>query len=257
VNLEASLRAKRDAGRKLLMPYMTAGLRDDWCDIVRAIADAGADGIEIGLPFSDPMMDGPTVQQASQMALDRGVTPSSLLDEVRTLDVGIPLVAMTYYNIAYRAGHQRFASELAAAGIDGAIIPDIPLEESGEWCEAADAAGIETVMLAAPTAPDDRLPLICDRTRGFVYGVGLVGVTGERAELAASAMVMAKRLKAVTDKPVVIGIGVSNAQQAAEVCQVADGVVVGSAVLRKLLDGGGIDEVSTFVSELRRGIDGI
>jgi tryptophan synthase alpha chain len=255
VKLESQLRAKRDAGRKLLVPYITAGVRDDWCNLVRGMADAGADAIEIGIPFSDPMIDGPIIQQASQMALDRGTTPTAVLDDVRALDVGVPLVVMTYCNIPFRAGYQRFAFQLAEAGIDGCIVPDLPLEESPPWCEAADTAGIETVMLAAPTAPDDRLPRICERVRGFVYAVALAGVTGERSELASSSVVIAKRLKAITDKPVIVGIGVSNPDQAVEVCQVADGVVVGSAVMRRIVEGAGLDEVLEFVSSLRGGLD--
>jgi len=253
--LESHLRAVRGGGRKALVTYMTGGLCDDWPDLVRAMVDAGADVVEIGIPFSDPMMDGPTIQQASQTALDRGTTPVSVLAETRRLDVGVPLVAMTYYNLAFHAGHERFAAMLADGGIAGAILADLPLEEAGPWCGAADAAGVETVMLAAPTAPPERLPSICERARGFVYGVGLVGITGERAALAASARVMARRLKAVTDKPVIIGVGVSSPEQAAEVCEDADGAVVASAILRRLLDGGGIDEVSRFVGELRRGLD--
>ncbi|MGE0308611.1 MAG: tryptophan synthase subunit alpha [Acidimicrobiia bacterium] len=256
--LEAHLRERRDAGRKLLVPYMTGGMRDDWVELVAAMADAGADAIEIGIPFSDPVMDGPTIQEASQIALDRGATPVSVLDELRErLDTTIPLIAMTYYNIAFRIGHEKFASLLAGAGISGCILPDLPLEEVGPWAAAADANEIETVLLAAPTAPDERLPRVCARARGFVYGVGLVGITGERAELAASAIVMAQRLKAVTEKPVIIGIGISNAEQAAETCRYADGVVIASALLRKLLDGGGPDEVIGFVSQVRARLDAI
>jgi tryptophan synthase alpha chain len=235
---------------------MTAGLRDDWVDLVAAMADAGADAIEIGIPFSDPMMDGPTIQEASQIALDRGTTPISALNELRAkLDTTIPLVVMSYYNIAHRFGHERFASLLADAGVCGAILPDLPLEESAEWASAADAHDIATVMLAAPTAPNARLPLICARARGFVYGVGLVGVTGERAELAQSAVVMAQRLKRITDVPVLIGIGISNAAQAVETCRVADGVVIGAALVRRVLDGGGPNEVIEFVGGVRHALD--
>jgi tryptophan synthase alpha chain len=255
MKLEAQLRAKRDGGRKLLVPYITAGVRDDWCNLVRGMALVGADAIEIGIPFSDPMIDGPIIQQASQMALDLGVTPASVLDEVRALEVDVPLVVMTYCNIPFRAGYQRFAAQLAAAGIDGCIVPDLPLEEAAPWCEAADGVGVETVLLAAPTAPDDRLPLICERVRGFVYAVGLVGITGERSELASSSLVIAKRLKAITDKPVIVGIGVSTPDQAAEVCQVADGVVVGSAVVRRIVEGADLDDVLSFVADLRHGLD--
>ena len=253
--LESALRAARDRGRKLLVPYVTGGLGDDWTDVVRAVAAAGADAIEIGIPFSDPVMDGPTIQAASELALEAGVTPQSILDGLRGLDAGVPLAVMTYYNIAFHMGHERFARSLVDVGVAAAILPDLPLEEAGPWCAVADEVGIETVMLAAPTAPDERLPRICERSRGFVYGVGLLGVTGERTSLAAAALVMAKRLKAVTDVPVLVGVGVSTAAQAVEVCQEADGVIVGSALIRRLLDGAGPEGAAAFVAELRDGLD--
>lgn len=252
--LESELRRKRDAGRKLLVPYVTGGLAG-WQDSVRAMAAAGADAIEIGLPFSDPVMDGPVIQLASQMALEGGATPVSILDETRSLDVGIPLSVMTYYNTIHHAGHERFAHQLIAAGVVAALVPDLPLEESGPWCAAADEAGVETVMFAAPTAPDERLPRVVARARGFVYSVGLLGVTGERDELASTAAALAARVKAITDIPVLIGVGVSNAAQARQAVSVADGVVMGASVVRRLLDGGA-DAVGDFVAEVRAAIDG-
>ena len=257
--LESSLRAARAAGRKLLVPYMTGGL-PGWQDAVRAAVAGGADAIEIGIPFSDPVMDGPVIQQASQLALDDGATPVSILHEVRSLDVQVPLAVMLYYNTVHHAGHERFAAQLAEAGIVAAIVPDLPLEESGPWCEAADAAGIETVMLAAPTAPDERLPRVCARARGFVYSVGLLGVTGERATLAGTATALARRLKAVTEVPVLVGVGVSNGEQAREACQVADGVVMGASVVRRMLDAGadtqrGAEAVGEFVAGVRAELD--
>jgi tryptophan synthase alpha chain len=254
-SLETALRDKRSAGRKLLLPYVTGGLGADWTDTVRAVAAAGADAIEIGIPFSDPVMDGPTIQLASDRALAAGTTPHTILQELRRLDAGVPLVVMTYANVAFHMGWERFAKELAEAGVSAAILPDVPLEEAGPWCDAADAAGIETVMLAAPTAPDERLPRICARSRGFVYAVGLLGVTGVRAQLAASARVIARRLKAVTDLPVAVGVGVGTPQQAVEACEVADGVVVGSAVVQRMLDGGGPDGVASLVGEFRAALD--
>jgi tryptophan synthase alpha chain len=247
--MESEFRAKRAAGRKLLAPYITGGYAG-WQDAVRACAAAGADTIEIGIPFSDPVMDGPIIQQASQVALEAGATPVSILQEIRNLDVSIPLAVMTYYNTIHHAGHERFAAQLAAAGVAAAIVPDLPLEESGPWCAAADAAGIETVMLAAPTAPDSRLPLVAARARGFVYSVGLLGVTGERDTLATTAAALARRLKAITEVPVLIGVGVSNADQAREACEVADGAVMGASVMRRLIEGGP-DAVGEFVSEVR------
>ena len=161
---------------------------------------------------------------------------------------------MTYYNLVHHDGHRRFAGRLVAAGIAGCILPDLPLEESEPWCAAADDAGVETVMLAAPTAPDERLPRIVARARGFVYSVGLLGVTGERATLAATATALAGRLKAITDVPVLVGVGVSNAEQAREACTVADGVVQGASVVRRLMEDGP-DAVGDYVAEVRAAID--
>jgi tryptophan synthase alpha chain len=254
--LEDTLRAARDRGRKLVVPYVTGGLGADWLDTVRAAADAGADAIEIGIPFSDPVMDGPVIQEASERALRAGATPQSILDALRGHDAGVPLAVMTYYNVCLRMGHRRFAAALRGADVAAAILPDLPLEEVGPWAAAADDGGVETVMLAAPTAPDERLPRICARARGFVYAVGLLGVTGERAALAASATVIAGRVKAVTDLPVLIGVGVSNAEQAVEACRVADGVVIGTSVVRRMLEGEGPSGVAAYVAEVRKALDG-
>lgn len=253
VDLETHLRERRSSGRKILVPYVTGGLKG-WLDAVRAVAAAGADAIEIGLPFSDPVMDGPVIQQASQRALESGATPVSILHELRHVDVRVPLVVMCYYNTVHHAGHARFAAQLRDAGVVGAIVPDLPLEESGPWCEAADEVGLATVMLAAPTAPDDRLPRVCERARGFVYSVGLLGVTGEREALASTATTLAARLKRVTDRPVVVGVGVSNAQQAVEACRVADGVVQGASVVRRILEDGP-DGAGSYVEEVRSALD--
>ncbi len=256
--LEEHLISRRASGAKLLLPYVTGGYPvDGWTRLIEGFAQAGADAMEIGIPFSDPVMDGPTIQEASAIALANGSNPSGVLDEVARTDPGVPLIAMTYYNVAYHMGHQRFAESLKRAGISAAILPDLPLEEVGPWAEAADSAGIETVLLAAPTAPDERLPRIVERTRGFIYGVGLVGTTGERAALASSALEMARRLKDITDKPVIIGIGVSNPSQAAEIAQVADGVVVASAIIRRMLEGGSVDQAIEFVAELRAALDSV
>jgi tryptophan synthase alpha chain len=258
ISLEEHLTEKRATGRKLLLPYVTGGYPvDEWPRLIEGFASAGADAMEIGIPFSDPVMDGPTIQEASSIALANGSNPGMVLDAVAGADPGVPLVAMTYYNLCYRMGHTRFAESLVRSGISGAILPDLPLEEAGDWAEAADKAGVATVMLAAPTADDARLEKVCERARGFVYGVGLVGITGERAELSKSALSIAKRLKNLTDKPVIIGIGISNPEQAAEVCEVADGVVVASAIIRRMLDGGSVDEAIEFVAALRAGLDSV
>jgi tryptophan synthase alpha chain len=253
--LEKVLRERRDSGHKCLVPYVTGGLGDDWLDTLRAVADAGADAIEIGVPFSDPVMDGPTIQAANDRALEGGATPQSILGSLRDADIGVPTAIMTYANIAFHAGYERFAATLAGAGVSGCILPDLPLEELGPWSEAADAAGIETILLAAPTTPDERLARICARSRGFVYGVGLMGITGVRDVLADSAKVIAGRLKAVTDLPVLVGVGVGTPEQAVSVSEVSDGVVVGSAIVQRMLDRSGPQGVADLVREFRVALD--
>ncbi len=254
-HLESVLRSRRDAGQKLLIPYVTGGMDTSWVLTVEAIASAGADAIEIGIPFSDPMIDGRTIQAASLQALDRGTTLDGILADLSRLQVGIPLVVMTYYNLVYRAGHRRLASSLTTSGVSGAIVPDLPLEEVDPWADAADAADVATVLLVAPSTPSDRIEAIADRSRGFVYGVGRMGVTGEQAQLADSAREVAGRVTAVTDLPVCVGIGVSTPDQAKTVCEAADGVVVGSALVRRLLEGCGPEGAADFVGTLRQALD--
>ena len=253
--VEAALRAGRDRGRKLLVPYVTGGLVDDWPRVIEAFAAAGADAVEVGLPFSDPVMDGPTIQEASVRSLARGTTPETIAGQLRGLDAGVPLIAMTYYNLVFRAGHRRFAERLVEAGVRGAILPDLPLEESAGWEADSLAAGIEAILLAAPVTPDERLVRICARSRGFIYGVGLMGVTGERTQVAESALTLAKRLKAVTDKPVLVGFGVTTPDQARQVASEADGVIVASALMRGLLAGATPEQLGEQVAALRAALD--
>lgn len=229
---------------KLLMPYITAGVRPDWTAYLTAFKDAGADLIEVGLPFSDPTVDGPTIQAASDAALTRGATPASVLAELATVSAGIPLIASTYANIALRPG---FADALRAAGVTGLIVPDLPLDE----LSGLSGPGIEVSLLASPATPDDRLAEIGRRSQGFVYAVAVMGTTGERDRLGPSAVALAARVKQVTDLPVFLGFGISTAGQAAEAAAVADGVIVGAAVMRRILDGAGPAEVGAFVASLR------
>ncbi|MGB3413021.1 MAG: tryptophan synthase subunit alpha [Microthrixaceae bacterium] len=253
-SIQAALSARVAAGGKCMVPYLTGGL-PGWEQMLQAAVGAGVDAIEVGIPFSDPVMDGPVIQQSSAMAIAAGATPAKIIDAVSRLDFETPLAVMTYANLVYRFGFERFAQTLTEAGISGAILPDIPLEEADEWCAAADSAGVQTIMLAAPTASDERLERVVARARGFVYAVGLLGITGERESLASTAKVIAKRVKQLTDLPVLVGVGVSTPEQAAEVCEEADGVIVGSAIVRRVLETGSPEAVGELIGEFRAAID--
>src|SRR5580704_11402324 len=254
-DLEKELRSRRDRGRKLLIPYLMGGMTPDWGQSLAAVVAAGADAVEVGIPFSDPMIDGPVIQEAALRALGRGTVPEQVLDGIARAEAPVPIAMMTYYNIVYRAGHRRMARSLAAAGVSGAIVPDLSLEELDPWAVEADAAGVDTVLLVAPSSPEARVARICARARGFVYAVARMGVTGERADLGHEARQVVERIRRHTDMPVCVGVGVSTPEQAAEVCEVADGVVVGSALVRRLLAGGGPEAAAEFVGSLRRAID--
>lgn len=254
-DLEKELRARRERGRKLLIPYLMGGMTEDWGHSLAAVIAAGADAVEVGIPFSDPMIDGPVIQEAALRSLARGTTPELVLDGLARAEAPVPVVVMTYYNLVFRAGHKRMARSLAAAGVRGAIVPDLPVEELSPWAAEADAAGVDTVLLVAPSSPPERVERICARARGFVYAVARMGVTGERAALGSDAALVVDRVRQCTDMPVCVGIGISTPEQAAEACQMADGVVVGSALVRRLLEGGGPEAASSFVGSLREAID--
>lgn len=253
--IETALTNVRSAGRKCLVPYITGGLGDDWLASLSAVIDGGADACEIGIPFSDPVMDGPIIQQANDIALESGVTPHSIAADLRDFESPIPLATMTYYNIAYRMGHERFANMLNEAGISGSILPDIPMDESAEWIEVADDNGIENILFAAPTSPDERLARTGELARGFVYAVGLLGITGERKQLAASAIEIARRAKEHTDLPVLVGVGIGSPEQAVEACAKADGVIIGSTVVRRLVEEKGADSVRELIASYRTALD--
>jgi tryptophan synthase alpha chain len=245
-----ALSALRASGRKALVVYLVGGLSDDWLDGLRAAAAAGADAIEVGIPFSDPLLDGVVIQAASDAALRRGTTFSSVLGELASLDVTVPRCAMTYYNLFHHRGLERAAGELARAGVSGAIIPDLPLEECGPWRVAADAAGVANVLMVAPSSPPERVAAIAAGSRGFVYAAARMAVTGAAEGPGDAARVVAA-VRSCTDLPVYAGIGITTPAQAAEAAVVADGVIVGTAVVRRLLDGEGPRGVESVVGELR------
>lgn len=255
--VEAQLRLRRDRGRKLLMPYLTGGVTPEWTGYLCALADAGADAIEVGIPFSDPTLDGVTIQEASGTALALGATTGSILADLSRSRIGVPVVVSTYANLALRRGADRFCRALAEAGVQGLIVPDLPLEESASTGAAASAANVDLALLASPATPPQRLREIADRSRGFIYAVSLMGTTGEREQLAASAARLARRLRRVTDRPVFLGFGISTPAQAAAAARDADGVIVGAALMRRLLDGADPAEVGEFVRSLRAALDSV
>jgi tryptophan synthase alpha chain len=239
--------------RKLLVPYVTGGITDNWTDYLLAYQDAGADAIEVGLPFSDPMLDGVTIQEASDRALSRGTTVDQILADVHKVEVSVPLVAMTYTNLVLRAD---FCARLKQSGFDGLIVPDLPIDEVELLEAAAAAAGVDLVLLAAPSTSPQRRREICARSRGFIYAVSIMNTTGERAELAGTAATLARSLKEYAQLPVVLGFGISTPDQARAAAAFADGVVVASALMRKVLDGASAEQLGEAVAELRKGLDG-
>jgi tryptophan synthase alpha chain len=253
--LEARSREARAAGRKLLMPYVTGGVTGEWTDLLRAAVDAGADGIEVGLPFSDPTLDGPIVQQSSYQALSRGATPERILDEVSRLGLPVPLIAFTYANLVLRHGADAFCAALAGAGLHGLIVPDLPVDEADQVAAAAAGAQLDLVLLAAPSTPAPRRIEIAQRSRGFVYAVGVMATTGEQSELRDSGRHLVASLQRATDLPVLLGFGISGPDQAGEAAGYADGVAVGSAVMRRVLDGAGPAQVGRFLAGLRTALD--
>lgn len=244
-HVETAIRAANADGRAALVIYLPAGYPDlaTSQSCLEAAAEAGADLLEVGFPYSDPLMDGPTIQAASQVALDAGYTPDDdfALCAALTGRIGVPTAVMTYYNLAwhYRGIDQlpAFATAAAGAGLAGAILPDLPAEEGGPWLQIAAVAGLDTVFLAAPTSSDARLKAVAEASTGFVYATSRLGVTGERQSLSVAASPLVRRLRAVTDKPVCVGIGVTTPEHAAEVAGFADGVIVGSAAVRAAGDG--------------------
>jgi len=250
--LESALRA---AGRPLLVPYVTGGIGADWTDYLLAYQDGGADAIEVGLPFSDPSLDGATIQQASGRALARGATVETILADLTRVAprLRVPIVVMTYANLVFRASG--FGRRLAAAGVSGLIVPDLPVDELGGLCAELETAGIDLVLLVSPATTPARLAEICARSRGFVYAISVMGTTGERDALADSAGELARRVKAVTDRPVLIGFGVSTPAQAAEAGRVGDGAVVASALMRRVLDGAAPADLRGDVAALRKALE--
>ena len=238
--IDDTFRRLRRQKRKALIPFIMGGdpSPSATAPLILALAGAGADVIEVGIPFSDPLADGPTIQKASQRALDAGATPRRVLAAIKAASrrTRTPMVLLSYWNpiLCYRGGPAGFAVEAARAGVGAVIVPDLPVEEADGWPAAAAAAGIDPVFLAAPTSSRDRLRRIARASRGFIYYVSLTGTTGARATLSHDWRQGVRELKLITTTPVCVGFGISTPAQAAEVARAADGAIIGSALIRAL-----------------------
>jgi tryptophan synthase alpha chain len=235
-DLEAALRTVRERGGRAFVPYVTGGMPGVDAAFLRDLAAAGADAIEVGLPFSDPVMDGGVIQEASRRALEAGARTSDVLALVAEAGLSVPVAVMTYLNPVLRRGVGAFLHEAARAGVTGLIVPDLPVDEAGEVAAACRDAGVAPVLLAAPGSPSDRLRAIASAAGGFVYCVATYGVTGVRERLAGTAEELVAALRPMTDLPLLVGVGIGTPEQAGEAVAFADGVIVGSALVRRLLD---------------------
>lgn len=259
--LSEVLAAARAENRAALIGYLPAGYptAPDGAAAMTAMVEAGVDVVEVGLPYTDPLLDGPTIQTAVQVALERRTTTEDVVSTVREVaKTGAPTLVMSYWNPVQRYGVRRFADELVGAGGAGVITPDLTPDEAGEWLEATDATGLDRVFLVAPSSTDARLRYTAEHCRGFVYAASTMGVTGARTSVGAAAETLVARTRAVTDLPVCVGLGISTGDQAGEVASYADGVIVGSAFVRRLIDApsaaAGRAAVAELAAELAAGV---
>ncbi len=245
----------RDENRAALIAYLPAGFPDQQTSvrIIREMIAAGADIVEVGIPYSDPLMDGPVICEAAEVALAQGTTTDHALDVVGAVSDGdAAIVMMTYWNLIDRYGVARFAQRLADAGGAGVITPDLTPEEGVTWITECDARGLSHIFLAAPSSSDDRLATVGEAASGFVYAASVMGVTGVRQAVGTHAEELVQRVRRATDQPVAVGIGVSTGEQAHAVAQFADGVIVGSAFVRRVLTAADDDAAVAAVGELTR-----
>ncbi|NUU22055.1 MAG: tryptophan synthase subunit alpha [Streptomycetaceae bacterium] len=259
--LSEVLAATRAQNRAALIGYLPAGYPsvDGAAAAARAMVEGGCDVIEVGLPYSDPQMDGPVIQRAVEAALAGGTNTHHVIDTVRAVaETGAAALVMSYWNPIERYGVERFAAELAAAGGSGAITPDLIPDEAAEWIAATDEHGLDRVFLVAPSSTDARLKLTAEACGGFVYAASTMGITGARTSVGNRAAELVARTRTVTGLPICVGLGVSNAAQAAEIAGYADGVIVGSAFVRALLEAptpeAGVEAVRALAGELAEGV---
>jgi tryptophan synthase alpha chain len=253
IRLEQALRARVDSGGRAFVPYVTAGIDGVDAALLREIEAAGADALEVGLPFSDPVMDGGVIQKASHRALESGFRVRDAFALVGEAALSIPVVMMTYLNPALAAGLARFVGTARDSGVAGFIVPDLPVDEGAEWTQVCADAGLASVYLAAPETPPDRLAQIALASTGFIYCVSTYGVTGERGSLSVESRNLVEALRPVTSTPLLVGVGISTPAQAAEAAAFADGVIVGSALVKHLNDAdaaGAVAEATAFRAAL-------
>lgn len=256
-NVSEVLARTKAEGRAALIGYLPAGFPsvEQSIEAMVALAEEGADIIEVGLPYTDPLMDGPVIQNAATKALEGGVRVSNVFDAAKAItDAGSAAVVMTYWNPVLRYGVEKFANDLQASGASGLITPDLVPDEGADWIAASDSRGLDRIFLVAPSSTPERLASTTAATRGFVYAASLMGVTGARASVGEAAQVLVERTREVTDLPICVGLGVSTPDQAAQVAQFADGVIVGSALVRCLLEAetfeAGLQELRELTREL-------
>ncbi len=260
MSVQPAIAAARAEGRAALVGYLPAGFPtiEGSIQLLKVMADEGCDVIEIGLPYSDPVMDGPTIQAAAELALSQGLRITDVFGVVSASAANVPSLVMTYWNPVERYGVERFAGDLATAGGAGLITPDLIPDEAGPWIDAADAHALDKVFLVAPSSTPARLASTTAACRGFVYATAVMGVTGARDEVSGVASELVGRTRQVTDLPIGVGVGVSTGQQAAEVAEFADAVIVGSAFVRAIADASDLDEavkaVATLTQDLAAGV---
>lgn len=256
MNVGATLERAAAENRAALIGYLPVGFPDvpTGVEAMLAMVEGGVDVVEVGVPYSDPLMDGPLIQHAVEQALRRGARPRHALEAASAVaGTGTPALLMTYWNVVDRYGVERFSADLAAAGGAGLITPDLIPDEADQWLSASDTYGLDRVFLVAPSSTDERLAATTRACRGFVYAASTMGVTGVRAAVGSAAARLVERTRQVSDRPVCVGLGVSTAAQAAEVAGFADGVIVGSAFVRALADGG-VAAVRKLAADLAGGV---
>jgi len=254
--IKEKFRELKEKKKKAFIPYIMAGdpSLENTRDIVQMLEECGADIVELGVPFTDPLADGPTIQMASERALKAGITLKKVISFVKDLRQGtrIPLVLMTYYNPVFKYGEENFVRDAKDAGVDGVIIPDLPPDEAGNLIRSSKKASLDTIFLLAPTSTSERIKKVAKASRGFIYYVSVTGITGSRLLLDGSIETLISEIRKYTDKPIAVGFGVSTPEEASAVSKVSDGVIVGSAIVKRL--HGSHDDLKRYIISLRGAI---